>query len=325
MGFNDKFLLLLAMASGFAGCQKEAVSSSVKSTDGKKKACFGIVNGNEVMDYPEVGLILTAGPQGLGACTGTWVSDTTMLTASHCVTDTPTGGVTYIPGDSVDSPRSPAEQAALLKGGVRSLKALLGTPALAAGGSRAATIRLDEAHGDMAAVLFPAGTAPASTAVRNGDSVSLGAGVIAIGYGATAVAEDAAGEATAFTKRGGRNKTYRIAAKYRPKGVEDVHFLVGRATTDTDSDHKPDTVGGHGDSGSPLLFDGLVVGIASMSMLAEGDMQKVFGGAEALTGYADTASAFAQEFFERAVAAGMTIDRASKARPAPDLGDGCGE
>ena len=62
-----------------AGCKVRSDGSRVKIVNGKTLSAS---------DYPSVVLISTIDPQnpnGASACTGTWVSDRTIITAAHCI------------------------------------------------------------------------------------------------------------------------------------------------------------------------------------------------------------------------------------------------
>ena len=93
-----RFFALCVMMTACGGAQffpeskKKNTSDNNQSQDVTNKACLNLVNGVETSDQEAVVIIETAS----GYCTGTFVSDSTLITAAHCAHDkSPTGGIRY--------------------------------------------------------------------------------------------------------------------------------------------------------------------------------------------------------------------------------------
>jgi hypothetical protein len=150
----------VALALAMAACNHVQDGSDVRVTNG-----LNIGEGT----YPAVVQILMGG----GACTGTFVSDTTMITASHCVLE---GG--QIIGVTVEST------------GARSSKVLIHPNATGQVGGT-----------DLAVAIFPSGTSQAFMPIAKrrpaeGDEITI------VGYGKS----DHTNNATGGRKRLGKNR-----------------------------------------------------------------------------------------------------------------------
>lgn len=159
----------------------------------------------------------------IGNCTGTFVSDTTLITAAHCVRAP--NRTTGVVNQTISLPR---------QGDVKSLKVL-------------ANVRSNQnvSPHDSAIVIFPPGTAKATmplhrTAAKVGDKIML------VGYG---------GEVwggRAGTKRKGTNELTEVARGY----------LISERRGNNPNSGEGVAVA-PGDSGGPLFIDNALAGIAS--------------------------------------------------------------
>lgn len=334
--FPSLSVLALAVATAFApGCRQDdddKGGAAVASAPGgsadataKQRCGFGIVNGRATSAFPEVGLLAVVTDKNIeSACTATWVSDSTMITASHCVKNTPTGNVVFLSGDVVDFGLSSEKRNATLARGVASTKVIIGSPEFTVGNLKGG-IALNQAHRDLAAVIFPKGTAPKSAKIYQGPKPMTGADVHIIGYGDTAVPGVTASKVSAEDsvrrqKRIGENALFTISAEFEASDLADMHFITGRSNS-VDEDKK-DSVVGHGDSGGPLMADGVLIGIASIGAANTPELKPVFDFADATGGYADITSSFAKEFFDKATKEGAVFT--FEKREAPIGPSACG-
>lgn len=212
---------------------------------------LALVNGHETTEYSAVGLIIM---DNKAACTGTFVSATTMITAAHCVNTSENGGIIYIPG------AKPNFQDPNLVY-VEALKVVhLGKTSddFVASDSPSAELRLS----DLAVVIFPPATAPAVvglTSRRPGaDDV-----VTMVGYGLTQLIDQIDDTPHDPSRVVGTNK---IEDAPNDPAFEPSQLHLGFVTEaeSVDADGAAAMVS-KGDSGGPILLDGALAGIASQA------------------------------------------------------------
>lgn len=292
---------LLALA-----CNPPPRSTSQSGTTAPQKSpgartnpdpCLKIVNGTESQAQPAIGMIYQQNGDHLFLCTGTFVSSNTMITAAHCF---PFGtDIAYVPGTSWDLTDATVV-AEIGRSAIRSIKTIVSPVLLHSGDGIAST----DSQKDLAVVIFPDGTAPATLpilrrAATDGEAVDL------YGFGRTEIDEvhAASTPGTRTIKRHGRNQ---IAKKDELKSSYPNTLLLFGAASGKGS---TGSLGSNGDSGGPLLIGNAVAGIASTVGLASG-LGSVTS-EEAFTVYSDLNSAFAQNFYREAEKAGAVFTYAS--------------
>jgi hypothetical protein len=296
-----KSTVLLALLS--FGCNPPSDGASTGSTPqaNKKanagtttKSCMAVVNGSETQGLPAVGLIYQRKNGKTATCTGTFVSPNTMITAAHCF---PFGSSTsYVAGSNFDL-TDPDALAEVEQRAVRSLKAIVSPIKIYEGNG----IASNESYKDLAVVIFPDGTAPAtmpilSRAAQHNEPADL------YGFGRSAI--DDGGETIPgddhSIKRHGRN---RVVRRTDLKGMyPETLLLFGEAS----GNGTQGSLASHGDSGGPLVIEGSIAGIASTASLTDG-VDELKTKSEAFTVYADLSSKFARQFFRDAEAEGAVF------------------
>jgi hypothetical protein len=203
-------------------------SPSVQQSGGG--SCLAIVGGAPTCDFQAVVFLLTPTDK-LWTCTGTALSDTTLITASHCVVENPNGNAVYIPGNVIDlSDNSPATPA-----GIAAVKAFIGNTAVTLDKPEDADAKasISGKETDMAIVLFPPGTFRSTAKIR-WQAPSPNQDVTMVGYG-NITADDSAPQDSGpvRTKRQGRNHlaaidSSTIAAILQAGGANLNNFLRHR-------------------------------------------------------------------------------------------------
>ena len=160
-----KFIVAVSIFAGLSGCR---TSSTIKSSDNSDK----LVNGKviEEAEYPAV--------FWLGNCTGTFVSDNTLLTARHCV-------------DPINQDGEGREVTLRRRANVKSIRVVTAPNVRSFGSS------------DLAVVIFPNNTAPAIASMYR-KNPKAGDRAVMVGYGQS-FSGDQAG-----TKRKGTNTVTEI-------------------------------------------------------------------------------------------------------------------
>ena len=292
--------VVLVLCLGLAACEPAATereasrAAGTKSkTKNGKKACFKIVNGEETSNRPEVGFIFSViSNTETGACTGTFVSANTMLTAAHCIEN----GLTpnYVPGTSFDLSRGD-----LIEKWVAEAPKVKDVIVSELDTESNGTIRSDKGYKDIAVIIFEDDVAPAIMPLL-GRSPKKDEKVEVMGFGLTTALEG--GQAPSVSKkRHGFNKIYK--QDQIDEGYKDSIVIVGDATTNG-SDK---SLTGHGDSGGPLIVDGAIAGICSSGGPVPDEAKDLFNNEEALTAFADLSSSYALDFLKDAEAAGAVF------------------
>jgi secreted trypsin-like serine protease len=204
-----------------------------------------VTNGREVADstYPSVVLLVFQSPEGQGICTGTFINDSQVISAGHCVD-----------GLSTDAPEVVAVTKEI-ENGEEKYYAI--AKAVSYKRHPSYNIRLGVSPYDLSVIDFPANSAPATSALirqppRTGDTLTI------VGYGNNESSLDANGEQTgsgAGTKRVGTNKVGSVTGGF-------INF-VGLAGADGVTAAGSFVSSGSGDSGGPLFVNGAIAGITS--------------------------------------------------------------
>ena len=245
-------LSVLTIAAGIqVGCG-ETPTSSVKVTNG---TTIGEA------EYPSVARIYFTVGQGAATCSGTFISDSLLLTAAHCVSQAEVDDrglvdmdITLLTQDAVGAFESRAESIAVYR-----------------------NPEWDTVPGvnkfDLGLIKFPEDTALAVSKIAS-SAGKINDNVMVVGYGNN----DNVARTGAGVKRKGANKIHDVR--------EGFLFLRGSALPDDASGTR--STSGMGDSGGPLFRDGKLVGVTSGGKVLED------GTSEAL--YVDLASPSSKEF-----------------------------
>lgn len=232
-----------------------------------------VTNGREIAEstYPSVVLLVMETEVGQGICTGTFVNDSQMISAGHCVeglsasnpslyvVTTDEDGQYYATAKAVSFKRHPNYN-----------------------------IRLGVSAYDVSVINFPENSAPAVSA-RAASSPSAGQALTIVGYGNNVNGFDNYGELTgsgAGVKRVGTNKVGSVSGGF-------INFN-GLAEADGETAEGTLVSSGSGDSGGPLFVGGQLAGITSGGGLRS-DGQ---GGYYATSKYVDINSRYVKAFLD---------------------------
>jgi hypothetical protein len=310
---GQPLLLLVALATTLAGCgdgggqartntsSPTGTSSAIKDAGTGKSGgtCLSLVNGTATTGRPAVGLILSAESADatqIARCTGTFVSDTTMLTAAHCVPSTGSL-VVYVPRARFDLD---TELDQVKDIGVRATGVVRSDFQERENGTDDEFLR--ETGKDMSAVIFPPGTAP-DTVTLAAKRPSVGGRVSLVGFGLTHFSSGTARQPDddVATKREGSNTLY---ADQTTANYPDALFFLGASKTTGGATASV----AQGDSGGPMLdAAGALTGITSGGILLEASAATP--GADVLVAYAALDTSYAASFFDKARAQGAQIPK----------------
>ncbi len=252
------------LASTLVGCGTSAQNSETKVTNGIQLA---------EKDYRST-ILLGIGPKGdlQGICTGTFVNDSQVVSAGHCVE-----------GLSTISPN--ISYLRFTPEGVEWVEAesYVRHPNY--------NIRLGVSPYDVSVINFPAGSAPEATPIATRSPVA-GDPFIIIGYGNNVNEFDKWGELTgsgAGVKRGGTNAVSSVSGGF-------INFY-GLPEADGKSTLGTKVSSGSGDSGGPLFVKGQLAGVTSGGGLVSDGK----GGYEAVSKYVDLNSVYVKSFVTKYV------------------------
>lgn len=214
-------MTVISLCSVFLLASLEGCHATTESTSSTK-----VINGKDASaEYPAVVTYSVTLQSGQGDCTGTFVSDTVMITAGHCVADAASASDLFIPATAIRAVDFRIQPSFASKDFGNSMPY------------------------DMAVIKFPPGTAPATmnlakSAPKIGDPLTI------VGFGQTDLQQNGAG---AGTKRSGNNTVRRLEA-----GL--IMFSGTFASTNQEG---KDGASSYGDSGGPLLINGELTGTCS--------------------------------------------------------------
>jgi hypothetical protein len=271
----------------------------------QQPACFAVVNGQETNSYLPGGTLLTQTQQdiqqgGYAVCTGTFVSDNTLVTASHCVDPNQPGATAFVRATELATDQFESVYGA----GIHAQSAITSGLIQYGGGSG---LDVSQTFQDIAIVIFPDHSAPATTKIaasgpQPGDPVTI------VGFGMTDMHSDQSTDPS--IKRTGSNIVPRLAATLQLPS--DTYLIEGRASTI--GAVAKDTMISHGDSGGPLLTaNQTVAGVASnISLTADlqSDLRQFFT-SDGIAFYASLGSNFFSSLAQQAKARGARIDVAT--------------
>lgn len=215
-----KFLLVVVSALTFTACSKISnLKNPVKNT--------GIVNGVVTSDYPEV---IQLRMSGYPACTATAVSDSTIITAAHCM-----GDLSYVDDNGVE---------------------------------HAARNYLASEKVDAAVVVFDKGTFKAHSSVMKGNP-QVGDVLVMVGYGQFDYINNLPPDGLkrvgrnyirGFANRSGTTLFHRM---------DSGDYLHYRSAIEINTPVGEDSMTGRGDSGGPMFINGELAGCTSFGATRE--------------------------------------------------------
>ncbi|WP_141733680.1 trypsin-like serine protease [Oligoflexus tunisiensis] len=250
------------LASALIGCGGSAQKSETKVTNGRAIA---------ESSYPSVVLLVMQTDEGQGICTGTFVNDSQIVSAGHCV-------------DGLDS-----EDPAIYLVTINAEGQYVATAkAVSFAQHPNYSIRLGVSPYDVSVINFEDDTAPAVSSLAT-RAPSAGDALTIVGYGNNVNEFDRWGNLTgsgAGTKRVGTNEVGSVSGGF-------INFL-GLPEADGETDEGTLVSSGSGDSGGPLFVSGKLAGITSGGGLRSDGR----GGYVATSKYVDINSRYVKSFFE---------------------------
>jgi hypothetical protein len=285
---------------------KTTASDAVEKTDGEAsckaaKRGLELANGVETGAFPAVVRIgRRIGTNGLSLCTGVFVSSTTLLTAAHCIDDTPNGGIMLLPGETLD---------ATLAGATVAVRAFAAGPT----GSNIDSSDPAALADDIAVVEFAQPVSTAFTPVAT-ERPSAGTPATLVGYGITTLEGQPVNPDEDHRKRAGGNVVINPLVEGHPQ-----IFTGGQTAAASAAANGGAAFGEHGDSGGPLLVGGEIAGVLSLSGVGERDGETVY-----FNTYTDLNGTAGRNFLAAAAAAGFALTPeagvvdADAPQPAPD-------
>ena len=229
-----------------------------------------------------------------------------MITASHCVWDTASGDIIFVPGTG-DLFTMKSGQEALTQG-IASTQVIIGSPIKTIGNPRTAN-KLSEGVRDIAILIFPPNTAPAYISLLE-RTIDVDDDLTLVGYGDT----NTPGASTELKnpvdarRRKGSNRLSRMDAELRSQFSVDYYIVDGDSTSSGEQDTGRAVVG-HGDSGGPLLIGETLGGVAVLTLTTPEEVKSYVNGATGIGFYASLHSTFAQQLLQRSEEAGAKIQR----------------
>jgi hypothetical protein len=283
-------LALSLCACGLPEIQEEV--STPENSGACSTATLSLVNGLESSEHPAVGLFLRLNSMrtlAVGACTGTFVDSTTMITSAHCVDASENGGVIFVPGEAPNLSNPNFKSVSALKVFHLGL-----THEDFVDGDSSVEVRAK----DLAVVVFPEGTAPGVAGLAAARPAP-GSRVTMVGYGSTQWV-DAVGTSTTPRKRVGTNLVQSVSGE----GFSDLFVDVGFVSAEESDAKAVDgsaAMASRGDSGGPILMNGMIAGVASQAG-ATGDSPMLY-----FASYVSPLSPEATNLFEAARKGGAVI------------------
>ncbi len=248
MKSTKSFLSLFASATLLAGF---SIGCGQKASD--QQSSVKVTNGASITEseYPSVVLLVSLTPQGESICTGTFVNDSQVVTAAHCV-------------EGLDAARPTIAYAKEDKA-----TGEIGLAAVALNFVRQPAYDFAEGVNpkDIAVVNFPENTAPATSPLATttplvGDEMTI------VGFGNNENFYDTTGSQSgsgAGNKRVGKNQVGKITD-------DGMIAFVGVPGAVPDLEAGELVGSGSGDSGGPLFVNGALAGVTSGGGLQESEI-----------------------------------------------------
>jgi len=238
-------LVQISLTVALVACTNQVVEKAGRPSGLRNSSngqCPKILNGIVVDKVRAVVSLITKYQDGSeGGCTGTFLGDNVVLTASHCTENTATGNmeladgtkaVAMVEGWTVEDKKE--DQAATENGGENELSWAK---------------HLNRKSRDIAVLIFPSGTSSswrniAPTPPKVGDTITIA------GYGKTSFNQDDSPDGNV---RYGSNRI-----DFLKDGL-----LIFESAAGTHPTAGQDSTNGQGDSGGPVLYEEGVVGVIS--------------------------------------------------------------
>lgn len=288
--------------------QSDGSKISSQEGTGTGKTCLNIVGGKETSDFPSVYRIsYNLSGSSWYTCTGTFISDNTMVTAAHCMPLSGEASDLYADSNKL----LPSQDTAP---GRRATKIFFPSqcgPSPMNGGKRAC----ENVGDDVAIVIFPDRTASHWLPVASAP-MPLKTQVTIVGYGETNL--DISPSATPTNGNLLRKKFGYNQLTKAPAGLARLNAGIGG-----DSDTNTYTIVGwrrdgeaaargantavpaQGDSGGPLIAKDAVIGVSSTYFVMDETLPE--DNFDVIEGYASLHGTTAQRLFQEAAAAGARI------------------
>ena len=289
--------LLLASCSGAEQSNPQAsrtkvgggayspASNNINQNQEPNGKCLQLVNGLSTGDYPSVVRLMSKRAGAIGVCTGTFISPTALITAAHCIDSSVNGGIYLVTDERIAFTGNPLANAiaatqAFTKGATGST----GDP------NDPSSVGLD-----TAILLFPKGTSKTYMGISD-KKPSIRTKVTSVGYGLTTYYDEMPSPNYDATKH------YGLTAVISDE--ESTNIYVGDFTAEaSETELGARVVESSGDSGGPLIADGMLAGILSVggSQNNENNEKSYF------SVFADVNSAATKSLISAANAAGAAI------------------
>jgi hypothetical protein len=289
--------------------QSEGSKVSSQEGSGPGKTCLNIVGGKETSDFPAVYRIsYNISGSSWYACTGTFISDNTMVTAAHCMPLSGQASDLYADSNKLIPSQDTTP-------GPRATKIFFPPqcgPSSMNGGKRAC----ENVGDDVAIVIFPDRTASHWLPVA-GAPMPLKTQVTIVGYGDTNLdfsTSSAPMNGNMLRKKFGYNQLTkapsaleRLNAGIGGDSDKNTYTIVGwRRDGEAAARGANTAVPAQGDSGGPLIAKDSVIGVSSTYfVLDETAPEDNF---DVIEGYASLHGATAQRLLQEAKAAGARIE-----------------
>jgi V8-like Glu-specific endopeptidase len=232
--------------------------NTIIADDGTNEEQLNLVNGVQTTEHPAVGLIIQRiSSTSVESCTGTFVSSSAMVTAAHCIGSTPNGNISFYPGAQPNWQKPDP-------------KPIAATKVFHLGKTKEDFDKLgpnpEPVLEDIAIILFPEGTAPAALGLTT-KRPPVDQTVTLVGFGSTHKVGSSNLNDYVIARRAGTNKIklFPDYPEYNPGQIM-IGFITELQSTNAKGSL---AVASNGDSGGPMISDGLLAGVSSTSAIAD--------------------------------------------------------